>query len=214
MGRGRRRGAAVFVLLASLLGSDVSAQDLMLTEACEQGFRRLIRMAESGRLGEDVTNANVGVEKTRVRVELVRAGAPSVIVWLGPKTSAAALARFFDVRAGEGATHADLVRVGNALDQIFLVDPFAVAGYEAHPGGEAIPGFAEAWSDGGWRGVRRILERRMMAFASVEYTLVVLAVVAIGVVATLVLLWGAVPKRYRTGRSTKYGRSSESLRSG
>jgi hypothetical protein len=81
------------------------------------------------------------------------------------------------------------------LDEIFPSDPFVVAGFEAAPGGEAIPGFAEAWTDGGWRGVVRVFERRMMAFASVEYTAGLLVVLAIGIIATLALLWGAVPER-------------------
>jgi hypothetical protein len=147
-------------------------------------------MAQQGRLGDDVTNANVGVEKTRVRVELLRTGAPSKMIWLAPKRSEQALARFFDITAGEGASEDDLVRVGRALDEIFPADPFVIAGFEASPGGEAIPGFIEAWTSDGWRGIVRVFERRMMAFASVEYTTGVLVVLAIGVVTTLALLWG------------------------
>jgi hypothetical protein len=165
----------------------------MLTEACEQGFRQLIRMAQNGRLGEDVTNANVGVEKIRVRVELVRAGAPSRVVWLAPRTSAGALSRFLDVTVGEGATEADLVRVGKALDEVFRDDPFVVAGYEAHPSGDAIPAFAAAWNQGDWREIVRVFERRMMALASVEYTAGLLVALAIGLAASLALLWGSRP---------------------
>lgn len=185
------RRAGVFVLLAALLSGGSAAQDLMLTEACEDGFRQLIQMAQTGRLGDDVTNANVGVEKIRVRVELLRGDAPSKVIWLAPKRSEHSLARFFDLTAGEGASEADLVRLGRALDQIFSSDPFVVAGFEASPGGEAIPGFAEAWTNDSWRGIVRVFERRMMAFASVEYTTGVIVVLAIGIVATLALLWGS-----------------------
>jgi hypothetical protein len=154
-------------------------------------------MAQTGRLGDDITNANIGVEKIRVRVELVRGGAPSSVIWLTPKRSDQAFARFFELTAGEGAAESDLVRVGRALDEIFPADPFVVAGFEASPGGEAIPGFAEAWNQGGWRGIVRVFERRMMAFASVEYTTGLLIALAIGIVAALALLWGSAPSDLR-----------------
>jgi hypothetical protein len=191
----RRLGAAS-LLLAGLLGNAPAvAQDLMLTEACEQGFRRLIQMAQNGRLGEDVTNANVGVEKVRVRVELVRAGAPSKLVWLRPKSSTPAFARFFDVAAGDGATESDLLRVGRALDEIFTEDPFVVAGFRASPGGSPIADFTEAWTHGGWTGVLGAFERRMMALVSVQYTVGIILVLAIGLAASLALLWGSAPRR-------------------
>jgi hypothetical protein len=190
------RRIAAFLLPALLMGiAPAAAQDLMLTEACEDGFRKLIQMAQQGRLGDDVTNANVGVEKIRVRVELLRTGAPSKVIWLAPRRSEQALARFFDITAGEGASQDDLVRVGRALDEIFPADPFVVSGFEASPGGEAIPGFAQAWTSDGWRGIVRVFERRMMAFASVEYTATLLVVLAIGVAASLVLLRGSEPRR-------------------
>ena len=189
-------GARASLLLVGLLGNlPASAQDLMLTEACEDGFRQLIQMAQTGRLGEDVVNANVGVEKVRVRVGLVRAAAPSKVIWLAPKRSAQSLARFFDVTAGEGAAEDDLVRVGRALDEIFRQDPFVIAGFETAPGGEAIPALVDAWTNGGWWGVVRVFERRMMAFASVTYTKGVLVVLAMGLAASLALLWGSAPRR-------------------
>jgi hypothetical protein len=183
------------LLLGAILGeAPISAQDLMLTEACEEGFRQLIQMAQDHRLGDDVVNANVGVEKIRVRVELLRGSAPSKVIWLEAKRSPQTFARFFDMTAGEGAGESDLARVGRALDEIFTADPFAVAGFEASPGGESLPGFADAWTNGGWLAVVRVFERRMMAFASVEYTRGILVALAIGVAAGLALLWGSHPR--------------------
>jgi hypothetical protein len=182
-----------FLLAGLPVSARVTAQDLMLTEACEEDFRRLIRMAQEGRLGDDVTNANVGVEYVRVRVELVRAGAPSKVLWLTPKRSRQKLARFFDLSAGERASESDLVRVGSALDEIFAYDPFTLAGLEASPGGAPIPGFAEAWAHGGWKGILRAFERRMMALAGIEYTVAVIVLLALALLGDLLLLWTAAP---------------------
>jgi hypothetical protein len=185
----------IFVVALLVASAPAVAQDLMLTEACEEGFHRLMRMAQEGRLGADVTNANIGVEKIRVRVELVRGTAPGKLIWLKPRSSAAARARFFDVSAGAGATEDDLERVARALDEIFVQDPFVVAGFEAVPAGDPIPELAAAWTHGGWRGVLRALERRTMALASIEYTIGVILVLAVGLAACLVLLWGSSPPR-------------------
>ncbi len=184
---------ATWLLLGGLLCSaPAAAQNLVLTRDCEDGFRQLMRMAQKGRFGEDVSNANVGVSKDRVRVELVGPGALSKVLLLAPRKSAAAAGGYFDVSAGPGATAADVARVGEALDRIFAADPFLRAGVEVPPGG-ALPGLAEAWAADSWRGVGRALERRMMVLASLPYTIGVIAGLALALLAALALLWTSTP---------------------
>jgi hypothetical protein len=186
---------AASFLLIGLCGATPAADDLTLTKDCEAGFRRFIRMAQTGQLGDDVTNANVGVEGNQVRVELVRAGAPAQLFSLAPKRSPRAASRYFEVVAGAGATASDADRVGRALDQIFAEDPFHIVALEQPPG-NPIPTLAEAWALSGWRGVVRGLERRMMVLASLPYTIGVIVSLAAGVLASLVLLWvSPVPAR-------------------
>lgn len=182
------------ILLSGRWGNaSAAAQDLVLTERCEDGFRRLIHMAQTGQLGSDVTNANVGILNNQVRVELVRAGAANKLLVLTLKSSPHTISRYFDVAPGEGATASDVVRVGKALDEVFVEDPFQVLGLEETLSGTRIPSFTEAWAYGGWREVLRVFERRMMVIASVRYTITVIAALAAGLVASLSLLWGSAP---------------------
>lgn len=171
-----------------------SAQDLALTKESEFGFRRLIHAAQVGELGYDVTNANVFVLKNRVQVELVRTGGANIPLLLTRKASTHSGSRYFDIEPGEGATAGDAARVGKVLDQAFAEDPFEVAwdflGIYSH---EPIPTLAEAWRDGGRKGVQRVAESYLIAAAGTHYTLAVIIVVGIGWFAGLVLLWWSEP---------------------
>lgn len=186
---------AALVASGLLWVAAASAQDVTLTEDCEEGFRQLIRMAQGGRLGDNVTNASVAAVGSQVRVELVRAGAPATVLMLTPKRSPRAVSRYFDVAPGDGATVRDVERVGRALDDVFLEDPFRTLGYERLPDSGPIAPFADAWAYGGSRAVLRGLELHMMVLASLRYTVVVIVAVALGVLATVVLLWGSIPPR-------------------
>ena len=184
---------ASFLLSGLLWNASAVAQDLALTKDCEDGFQRFIHMAQSGQLGEDVTNANVGIVGNRVRVELVRTGAPIKLLLLTPKSSPHTICRYFDVAPGDGATARDVGRVGAALDEVFGADPFRLPGLEESLGGDPIPSLAGAWAYGTWRGVLRVVERRMMVLASLTYTAGVIVVLALACLASLALLWGSLP---------------------
>ena len=189
----RPAGAAIFALTVLLWSASASAQDLMLPPFSEVGFLQLIHMAQTGQLGEDVTNANVEVFKTWVQVELVRAEAPTKLLRLTPKSSTQTICRYFNIEAGEGATTSDVERVGKALDEVFAGDPFQLdpGFFDEPPGGEPIPRLADVWQYGGWRGVLRVLERRTTALASLGYTIAVIVVVSTVLLASLLLLWGS-----------------------
>ncbi len=183
---------AVFLLWCQ----PVSAQDLALTTESEFGFQRLIHAAQTGKLGDDVTNANVFVLKNRVRVELVRKGGANKILLLTHKASRQSWCRYFDIEPGDGATPADAARLGNVLDVAFPQDPFQVAwdffGVYSH---EPIPSLPQAWRDGGRKGVQRVLESYLIAATGVRYAVAVIGAVVIGLCASLVLLWGSDPRR-------------------
>jgi hypothetical protein len=83
------------------------------------------------------------------------------------------------------------------LDAIFTADPFGVLGLEETLSNTRIPGFVEGWRYGGWREVVRVFERRMMVLASLRYTIAVSVALAVGLLATLAVLWGAAPSRSR-----------------
>lgn len=171
------------------------AQELTLTTDSEASFRRFIHMAQNGELGADVSNANVELNGAQAGIELVRRAAPGKFLVLTPKRSQQAGSRYFDIAPGDNATAADVVLVGRALDRCFGEDPFQYAGLEESLAGGPMPGIAEAWAVGGWRGVLRAFERRLMALASLEYTVAIIVGLVLGFIASLVVLWGTNPRR-------------------
>lgn len=182
------------------------AQELTLTQDSEESFRRFIHMAQSGTLGDDVRNANVALEGAQARVELVRDAAPGKLLVLTPKRSQQTVSRYFDIAPGENATPEDVRLVGRALDACFGEDPFQFAGLEESLAGGPMPGIGEAWTYGGWQGVLRVFERRMMALASLEYTVAISIALAVGFFASLIVVWGTSPATGGGRFSPKIGR--------
>src|SRR5437763_4219192 len=133
------RVARVALGLGAMVCSlSAAAQDLSLTRDCEVGFRQFINLAEAGRLGTDVSDANVAVADNQVRVELVRAGAPSKLLFLTRKRSPESPSRYFDIALGEGATADDMDRVGKAVDEVVPSDPFEIVALAPSPDGEPM----------------------------------------------------------------------------
>jgi hypothetical protein len=174
-------------------------RDVALTKDSEVGFERFLHMAQTGQLGEDVQNANVGVFKNYARLELVGGDAPKKVFLLTPKSSTTTGSRYFNIEPGEGATSGDVARVAQALDAAFGEDPFQLAYdfFNAPPGGDPIPRLVDAWRSGGWRGVVRGLERRMAALAGLRYTVAVIVALAAALLASLWLLWASQPPPVR-----------------
>lgn len=180
-------------------GDEIVAQrwrDLALTEDSATAFERFIQMAQRGQLGDEVVNANVGILKNHVRVELVPApGAQRKLFLLTPKDSTQTLCRYFNIDPGDGATASDAARLGAALDAAFADDPFRLAYdfFNAVPGGDPLPSLAAAWHNSGWKGVLRGLVRRTVALAGLPYTVAVIGALAAALLASLWLLWGGPP---------------------
>src|SRR5262245_40989340 len=189
------RIARVVLCVSALAWTTSGAgQDLSLTTDCEAGFREFIHLAESDGVGSDVKDANIDIADDKVRVELVRVGAPNKLLFLTRKRSRQPHSRYFDITLGDNANASDMETVGKALDRVFHSDPFHIIGVEASPDGEPIPGLMEAWNYDGWSGVVQACERRTMVLASLEYTVGVIAVVALALLTSLAIMWGGPPR--------------------
>ena len=184
-----------YALLVTQIGS---AEELALTKESDFGFRQVIMAAQRKELGSDVDNANVGVSKNEVRIELLRSGETIKVLFLRRRADAASAGHgYFDVLAGAGATDADVQRLAAILDRAFPQDPFAVSTSSVGIGSRrAIPSVVEAWRDAGARGVWRALTAYALAPAPRAYTIAVVFVLAIGLTASLVALW--LPPRDRS----------------
>jgi len=183
------------VLVALILWSiPAPAQDLVLTKDCEFGFQRLIRSAQNGELGDDVTNANVGAWPNKARIELVRTNGANKLLFLTRKHSPQVFSGYFDIELGEGATESDAARVGKVLDNAFQEDPFEVT-FDFFGAGtnSQFPTLTEAWRYGGWTRVLRTVEGRLTAPVGVRHAAAVVTALAIATLASLILLWGSKP---------------------
>lgn len=189
------RGCRVALIVWLACCATAAAQELTLTRDSEANFRRLMYLAQTGTLGADVHNVNIGLDGPRVRLELVRRAGPTGVLMLGPRRAAPTHSRYFEITLHEHATEADRERVGRALDECFPVDPFQFAGLEESLTSEPLQSMGEAWMYGGWRGVLRALERRAMALASLEYVVAVSGMLALGFTISLLVLWSAAPNR-------------------
>jgi hypothetical protein len=189
----RTRSTSVFVALL-LLSIPAPAQNLALTKDSEFGFQRLIRSAQNGELGDDVTNVNVGVSPHRVQIELVRANGVNKLLFLKRKSSTQGPSRYFDIELGDAATASDAARVGTILDEAFEEDPFEVAigPFGGQPTSH-FPTLMQAWKDGGWTRVLWALEGQLTAPVGVRHAAAIVMALAIAVLASLILLWGSTP---------------------
>jgi len=177
--------AAVLACLACGVAA-AGAQEAGLTKNSEVGFRRVMEAAQRGRLGSDVVGASVGVEADRARVELVGADGSRRVLLLRRRTSEAAPSRYFEIEPGSGAGAADAAALAAALDEAFTYDPYQVRSYGAAP---SLPGVAEAWRHGGWSAAVRVLAGRAAVPAGLAYQVAVLIGTALGLAASLVVLW-------------------------
>jgi hypothetical protein len=187
--------SAVIVVSLLLCSTRASAQDLALTKDAAFAFQRIIRWAETGRFGDDVVAGNVEIAKDKVQVELVGRHGMKKFLRLSRKQTRQGLSRYFDIEPGEGATASDARRLGTALDEAFGErDPFVAAvDFIGTTTGSPIPGVAQAWKEGGWRNVLRVLEWRLVVPTGRWYTTAVLIALVVTLLAGLVLLWGGAP---------------------
>jgi hypothetical protein len=190
----RARQWEVVLVLACVTCSGAWAQDLTLTKDSEAGFRRFMQMAQNGALGAEIQNANIALMGAQARIELVRRDGPPQVLTLARRRAAGGASRYFEIMPEAHATPTDVALVGQALDACFTEDPFQFAGLEESLAGGPPPGIGDAWRAGGWRGLFGVLERRMMALATLEHTVIILMVLLLGFLTSLIVLWGPKPK--------------------
>lgn len=177
-----------------LIAGTANANGLALTPESEVGFKRFMRMAEDGRFGSGVDNANVGISKQGTRIELVYRQKPVKHFHLTAKTGDHSYSRFFDIALGDAAAEEDLAVVGAALDAAFEDDPYRISGVESAPGWSPPP-WRRAWRDNGWRGLLRGVEMRSMEPVSLAYALGITTVLVLMMALSCVALWLEVPSK-------------------
>ena len=102
-------------------------------------------------------------------------------------------------RARRRRTAADAERVGSALRRGLPEDPFRPIGLEGSPAGDPIPSLVEAWADGCVERSPAHARTPDDGSASVQYTIAVIVALAVGLFASLALLWGSAPPRRMEG---------------
>jgi hypothetical protein len=186
------RAISVSLLLALLsCAGPVAAQELTLSAERTRGLQHFIEAAQAGRLGEDVRNANVGVFKHSVEIELVRTRGPNQHFLLTRKDSTQNRSRYFNVEPGAGATASDAERVGQLVDECLGADPFRpfLDFYGASTRGRPLPSLLTAWRDRGWRGALQAFESHFIAPPGLWQTATIFAMLAALLIAGLIVIW-------------------------
>ena len=164
------------------------AQQLILTPDAEPGFRALMEAAGKGRAGPDVVNANVSIERTQVRVELVlKSGGHRSLLLTAHHEGARWRSRSFDIALGEGGLETDALRMVALLDDAFQRDPFQVAVFADESGGGT--GFITGWRQDGFRGLFVAFLGWTVKPVSRLYIIPVILLHALGLLACMLLLW-------------------------
>jgi hypothetical protein len=193
-----RRLSPLLALTGLLLSNAGAAQDRVLTPEAEEGFRRLIKLAGSGEAGAGVANANVAMQKSSARVELVLAAGGRKSFIVRPLESGGVVAsHYFGISPDAGATTADAEALRALLDRCFPSDPFILppqAG-EADYAMRDAPSIGEAWKMGGLRSASLAALRASLRPASREFAYPVIGLHLLCLLGCLVLLGSARPTR-------------------
>lgn len=171
------------------LAAAAVAQEATLPPDAEEGFRCVMHLAETGALGADVRDASIAVNGAEARVELLRRDAPAAVLVLTPARQGRAASRYFAIAPSGDASPGHAARLAAALDACFAGDPYQFAGLEESLAERPVPGIGAAWRTGGWRGVARALERRMMGLATRAHAMAIVIAVATGLGAGVLALW-------------------------
>jgi hypothetical protein len=163
--------------------ADEPQRQLVLTKDSEGGFRAFMDMVRGGKLGPDTREVNVDVSGGSVRLELLRESGPSMVFLLAQPDSTTKFSRYFDVQALENASASDCARVGSLLDEAFASSPFE----EIPPPTQSAPGDALGAGNAlqrAWRAFRA----RLMRPASLQYTIAVIILTGVALLASIVVL--------------------------
>lgn len=165
-------------------GPDVAPRHFVLTQESEQGFTRFMELVRSGKLGPDVQEAGIDVAGSDVELELIRKSSPHMMIRLRRRTSDTGFSRHFDLEARENASADDLARVGQLLDEVFTASPFQEVLARNPEGPSARRGEEESTGPRMPRG----LESRLVGPASLEYTIGIIVLIGLGLLASIITL--------------------------
>ena len=167
----------------------------VLGKQSEEGFRCLIRMAREAQLGRATVDASVGIEDDRARVELLGDRGTKKTLVLAAPHSAPETVGYFEITAGPGADQQDVLAVGRATQICFRADPFEST-VDPEPKSEpsdVAPASAHRDPTGAhWSPYD--------AVASFQYTIAVISLLSVCVLASVSVLWFATPGRSHDGR--------------
>jgi hypothetical protein len=172
--------------------SDTSTSELVLTNESEEGFKAFRERVRHGELRSDLHEATIGISRNSVQLELSGKRGQRLALRLSPLRSAAGLSRYFDVEPLENATASDCARVGKLLDEVFATNPFRDLSLRDH----AAPEDAHrASTDRARPPARYVVEAHghLGRPASFRYTVAVIVVTALGLLASIVILCLPVP---------------------
>lgn len=179
----------ILLLLCCVLWSPfAAAQELAVSAEGGAGFQRLISFAQQGRLGADVTNANVAVSKTSVRVDLITSAGKRSVLLLPPGQEGRWSSRFFNLDLGDGGRAEDAERLMPLLDESFAGhDPFVVVerGVRDATATQGVEPLSHAWKRDGWRGVRTGIVLRSRQPVGPRYVVAWTLLYALGIVVSL-----------------------------
>jgi hypothetical protein len=189
------RWLPVIVLVGAFSPSFARAQHVLTPDA-EVGFKRLIKLVESGAAGRAIHTANVAMQKSTVRIELVGSGGVHhSFVVRSIEDGGARTSRFFAIAPGPDSTSADAAVLGRLLDQSFQFDPFTLPP-QAGESGFAVrdaPSVAEAWNSGGLSSASFAVLRASLRPAPRSYAYPVIALHLLCLLGCLAFVWRSRP---------------------
>ena len=173
--------------------SDVSQPQLVLTKESEEGFRGFMDMVHNGKLGPDIRETNISVSGSSARLELLRESGPNMVLRLSQPSAGTGFSRYFDVQALENASANDCARVGKLLDEVFTSSPFEDMPLRSQPAPDGARPASNVGAETAWQSAWRALQFRLMLPASLRYTIAVIILTGVGLLASIVILCMPAP---------------------
>lgn len=175
-----RRLLPLLALVA--LSAPARAQEYAFAPQSETGFRQLMKRVQEGGAGPEFVNANIGVDRTVVHVQLIDRHAARHELTLSPPDGAGQWrARYFKVEPGPGASPADAEQLTRLLDLSFDADPYLLVWHgwnDPRPVPPPEPVVA-AWRRGGWSAFSAALVIQFLRPASLRFVVPIIALHAL-----------------------------------
>jgi hypothetical protein len=120
------RVSLALIVLLWLFGRPAHAAQWILSRAVEKDFVQFIQNVESGKVDPELKTADVAIESSSARVDLVyKSGAKKSFVLQKPAEEGAH--GFFAITPASGATADDVQRLAREFDAVFKTSPWTVS---------------------------------------------------------------------------------------